>query len=237
MITTLNNSNAPQVTNPKDERAGLIAAIVVMAILFIILFFVTYKLLDPPPMDVVVKTETTLEELELKELVVEPGGGGSNSPTDASPSPIDARQVLTGKSESSTTQTGKPNGKGEGDSPFGQGGSSGRGTGGFGNDEGPFDDGNGDGTICDNKPTNLNSIINLLKNNVPVTKPTTANVTISIRPDGTVSAVKVTGLGGSEASVERKIKEIVAKSVCSKCNGKNRNSRTYTFSKIVLKQA
>lgn len=237
MIATLNNkSESPEVADPRDIRKGLISAAVVLAVLFIILFFFTYQKMDPPPMDVVVKTETTLEELELKELVVEPGGGGATSPTDASPSPADAQQVLTGKSSTSTTQTGKPNGTGNGDNPFGMGGFGGSGSGGFGNDEGPIEDGPGDGTICDNKPTNLNTIVNLLKNNVPVTKPTSANVTIKIKPDGSVSSVNVTGLGGAEASVERKIKEIVMKSQCSKCNGKNKNSRTYTFSKIVLKQ-
>jgi hypothetical protein len=237
MIATLNNkSESPEVADPRDIRKGLISAAVVLAVLFIILFFFTYQKMDPPPMDVVVKTETTLEELELKELVVEPGGGGATSPTDASPSPTDAQQVLTGKSSTSTTQTGKPNGNGEGDNPFGQGGFGGRGTGGFGNDDGPADDGKGDGTTCDNTPTNLNTIVNLLKNNVPVTKPTSANVTIKIKPDGSVSSVTVTGLGGAEASVERKIKEIVMKSQCSKCNGKNKNSRSYSFPKIVLKQ-
>lgn len=237
MIATLTNkSESPEVADPRDVRKGYIAAAIVLAILFIILFFFTYEKMDPPPMDVVVKTETTLEELELKELVVEPGGGGATSPTDASPSPTDVQQVLTGKSESSTTQTGKPNGTGEGDNPFGTGGFGGKGSGGFGNDDGSIDDGKGDGTTCDNTPTNLNTIINLLKNNVPVTKPTSANVTIKIKADGSVSSVSVSGLGGAEASVERKIKEIVSKSLCTKCNGKNKNSRSYTFPKIVLKQ-
>ena len=237
MIATLNNkSESPEVADPRDIRKGYIAAAVTLAILFIILFFFTYEKMDPPPMDVVVKTETTLEELELKELVVDPGGGGATSPTDASPSPTDSKQVLTGKSSTSTTQTGKPNGPGEGDNPFGTGGLGGTGTGGFGNDTGPNDNGEGDGTSCDNTPTNLNSIVNLLKNNVPVTKPTSATVSIKIKADGSVSSVSVTGLGGAEASVERKIKEIVMKSQCSKCNGKNKNSRIYTFSKIVLKQ-
>ena len=119
MIATLNNkSESPEVADPRDIRKGYIAAAVTLAILFIILFFFTYEKMDPPPMDVVVKTETTLEELELKELVVDPGGGGATSPTDASPSPTDAQQVLTGKSTTSTTQTGKPNGTGEGDNPF-----------------------------------------------------------------------------------------------------------------------
>jgi hypothetical protein len=237
MIATLNNkSESPEVADPRDIRKGYIAAALVLAILFIILFFFTYQKMDPPPMDVVVKTETTLEELDLKELVVEPGGGGATSPTDAAPSPTNLQQVLTGKSSTSTTQTGNPNGKGEGDNPFGKGGLGGTGTGGFGNDTGPNDNGEGDGTTCDSKPINYNSIVNLLENNVIVTKPTSATVTIKIKADGSVSSVTVTGLGGSEASVQKKIKEIVQKSQCTKCNGKNKNSRSYTFPKIVLKQ-
>lgn len=236
MIATLNSkTESPEVADPRDIRKGYIAAAVTLAILFIILFFFTYEKMDPPPMDIVVKTETTLEELELKELVVEPGSGGATSPTDASPSPTDAQQVLTGKSNTSTTQTGKPTGTGKGDNPFGQGVGE-KGSGGFGNDTGPSNYGQGDGTTCDNTPTNLNTIINLLKNNVPVTKPTSATVTIKIKADGSVSSANVTGLGAAEASVERKIKEIVMKSQCSKCNGKNKNLREYTFNKIVLKQ-
>jgi hypothetical protein len=143
---------------------------------------------------------------------------------------------LTGNSSTSTTQTGKPNGKGEGDNPFGKDGFGGKNTGLFGPATGPVDDGKGDGTTCSSTPTNLNSIINQLKNNVIVTKPTSATVTIKIKSDGSVSSVTVTGLGGAEASVERKIKEVISKSSCPPCNGKNKNSRSYTFSKIVLKQ-
>ena len=124
---------------------------------------------------------------------------------------------------------------GDGDNPFGNGGSGGRGTSGFLNEDGPEDDGKGDGTTCNNIPTNLNTIINLLKNNVPVTKPASVIVTISIRADGTVSSVKVSGLDNAEANVEQIIKKIVAKSQCMNCNGKNKNSRTYTFPKVMLK--
>ncbi|MBM3451933.1 MAG: hypothetical protein FJX84_02195 [Bacteroidetes bacterium] len=234
MIATLNSkTESPEVADPRDIRKGYIAAAVTLAILFIVLFFFTYEKLDPPPMDMVVKTETTLEELELKELVVEPGSGGATSPIDASPSPSDAQQVLTGKSNTSTTQTGKPYGTGKGDNPFGQGVGE-KGSSVFGRANGPDDQ--SDGTSCDNTPINLNTIINQLKKNVPVTKPTSATVTIKIKADGSVSSANVTGLGAAEASVERKIQEIVMKSQCTKCNGKNKNSRTYTFSKIVLKQ-
>lgn len=229
-------TETPEVADPKDVRAGIFAAIIAVLILMIVLFLYTFEMLDPPPADVVVKTETTLEEIELKELVVEPGGGGATSPTDASPSPTDAQQVLTGQSSTSTTQTGKPNGKGEGDNPFGKDGFGGRNTGIFGPATGPDDNNDGDGTTCSSTPTNLNSIINQLKNNVVVTKPTSATVTIKIKADGSVSSVSVSGLGGAEASVERKIKEVISKTTCTPCNGKNKNSRTYTFPKIVLKQ-
>jgi|APGre2960657404_1045060.scaffolds.fasta_scaffold35725_3 hypothetical protein len=237
MITAIQvKSEAPDVADPKDVRAGIAAAIIAILILFIILFLYTFEMLDPPPADVVVKTETTLEEIELKELVIEPGGGGSTSPTDAAPSPTDAQQVLTGNNSTSTTQTGKPNGTGTGDNPFGNGGFGGKGTGGFGPATGPDENNDGDGTTCSTTPTNLNSIINQLKNTVIVTKPTSATVTIKIKSDGSVSSVTVTGLGGSAASVEKKIKEVISKSTCTPCNGKNKNSRSYTFDKIVLKQ-
>jgi hypothetical protein len=238
MIATWNNkSDLPEVSNPKDIRLGIVAAAIVLLILFIILFFFTYKMMDPPPMDVIVKTETTLEELELKELVVEnPGGGGSDSPTDASPSPTDAQQVLTGQSSTSTTQTGKPDGDGEGDNPFGKGGFGGRETVGFGPATGPDNSDEGDGTTCDSRPINYSTIKNLLENNVPVTKPTSVIVTIKIKADGSVSSVSVSGIGGAEASVENRIKEIVKKSQCTKCNGKNKNSRSFTFPTIKLIQ-
>lgn len=125
------------------------------------------------------------------------------------------------------------------DNPFDRASSGVSRTNGFGNDFANgevIEGGEGDGTFCDNTPTNLNTIINLLKNNVPVTKPTIANVTIKIKADGSVSSIMVNGLGGAEESVARKIKEIAMKSQFTKCNGKNKNSRSYIFPKIVLKQ-
>lgn len=127
-----------------------------------------------------------------------------------------------------------PNEKGE--NPFGTRGFGGRGTGGFGPATGPDDNKDGDGTTCSSTPTNLNSIINQLENTVIVTKPTSAIVTIKIKADGSVNSVSISGLSGAQASVERKIKEVISKTTCTPCNGKNKNSRSYTFSKIVLKQ-
>jgi uncharacterized protein (TIGR02145 family) len=148
------------------------------------------------------------------------------------PQTIRKQQKTTNDKINDSSETGKPNVTGEGENPFRRGGFGGNGPSNFGS----VDNGEGDGTTCDNTPTNLNTIINLLKNNVPVTKPTSATVSIKIKADGSVSSVSVTGLGGAEASVERKIKEIVMKSQCTKCNGKNKNSRSYSFPKIVLKQ-
>jgi hypothetical protein len=119
---------------------------------------------------------------------------------------------------------------------FGNGGFGGSGTGGFGSEILIEEIGDEDGATCSSTPTNLNTILNLLKNNVFVTKPTSAIVTISIRPDGSVSAVKISGLGVSEAEISPKIKSIIAKTKCPPCNGKNKNSRTYTFPKIEFKE-
>ena len=56
--------------NPRDIKIGWISAIVTVILVLIIFFLVTYQIADPAPQDVLVNTETTLEELELKELKV-----------------------------------------------------------------------------------------------------------------------------------------------------------------------
>lgn len=123
---------------------------------------------------------------------------------------------------------------GEGENPFGDRGLGDKSMQGFGSVS--DNDDQGDGTICSCSPTNLNTIIALLKNNVIVTRPTSATVTIRIKADGSISSISISGLGGSDISVEKKIKEIISRTTFTPCNGKNRNSRSYTFLKIVLKQ-
>jgi hypothetical protein len=230
----MDNVNSLQVSNPKDEKISAVTTVVVLAIVFLLMFILHFQIKQEPIADQVVETQTYLDEIILQPS--SESGGGSSSSSDASPSQVEGQVLTEGERSTTVTQEGKPNGTDTGDNPFGTNGSGGRGTGGFGNDEGTLDNGKGDGTTCDNNPTNLNTIINLLKNNIPVKKPTSANVTISIRPDGTVSAVKVTGLGASEADISSQIKSIVAQTKCLPCNGKNKNSRSFTFAPIKLVQ-
>jgi hypothetical protein len=236
MIATLNNkSESPEVADPRDIRKGYIAAVVVLAILFIILFFFTYQKMDPPPMDVVVKTETTLEELDLKELVVEPGGGGATSPTDAAPSPTNLQQVLTGKSSTSTTQTGKPNGTGEGDNPFGKGGLGGGEKGGYAKDNGlPKDK----IPLCPEKPkpNNYESIKDDIEIALKSSKNGKATIKISYFANGKFKRIiSIDGLNASEAIILNKIKSYVQTSYCDPCDAENKDNRTFTFD-IKLKQ-
>jgi hypothetical protein len=142
------NISLPQVADPKDVQKGAIAAGVVVALLIIILFIITYQIADPPPQDIVVKTETTLDVLQLKNLKVESGsaGGGTSSNDPIKKPEQQIQKVITGKSEKSTEKTGqsnKTNGNNpnneastssQSDNPFGTGGSGG----GRGAGNGPF---------------------------------------------------------------------------------------------------
>lgn len=69
---------------PKDRKFGIVATGVTLLVLFIYLYFTTILMADPAPADIPpVVTETTIEQIELKNLVVETGGGGSaGSPSD-----------------------------------------------------------------------------------------------------------------------------------------------------------
>jgi hypothetical protein len=228
----MSKNSSLQVSNPKDEKISVVTTLIVMVIISLLWLIPIGGNIDVKIADPVVETQTYLDE-----IILEPSSsGGSSSSSDASPSMKEGQVITNGDRYSAVKTDGNPNGKGSGDSPFGGEGSGGSGSGGFGPATGPEGIGEGDGTICDNTPTNLNSIINLLINNVPVTQPTSVTITIKIKADGSISSVAVTGLGGAEASVQKKIKEIVSKSQCAKCNGKNKNSRSYTFPKIILKQ-
>lgn len=158
MSEKLNLLNS-QVADPRDIKIGWISAVVTVILVLLIFLLVTYQIADPLPQDVLVNTETTLEELELKELKVETGGAGGGTPTN---DPIDQpkeqlQQVLTGKTGQTTVKTGssnKTNGNNPnnqattsviGANPFGTGGAgngNGAGNGPFG---GPGDGEQGDG--------------------------------------------------------------------------------------------
>jgi len=157
MAKNLNILNS-RVADPKDIKIGWISAVITVVLILILFFLITYEIADPPPQDVLVNTETTLEELELKKLKVETGGAGGGTPSD---DPLDkpkeqVQQVLTSDNGKTTVKTGssnKTNGENpnntpstsvQGNNPFGTGGS------GNGNSSGngPFG-GPGDGEIGD----------------------------------------------------------------------------------------
>lgn len=177
------------VVNELDKRKGIIAAFVVMTLLFLYLYFTEILMADPPPRDIPVKTETTIDEIELKNLVVETGGQGggepSNDPVVKEPQP-QTQQVLTKpKNPKTQTNTGQstnntaPNSSNTSsttqasNNPFsdgGSGGGKGGGTGGkFGDDagtggEGPGGNGNGNGRVRQN-----NVSLDHIETNVDVT--------------------------------------------------------------------
>jgi hypothetical protein len=170
--------NSRPLVNPLDKRNGIIASFAVLLLLFLYLYLTKIVMADPSPSDIPpVKTETTLEQLELEKLVVETGGSGSGTPSDdpiAEPRPQTQRvltqrsnpktQSTTGQSRhntapnsNETSSSTKPS-----DNPFGTGGDgggkgSGSGSGPFGNDrgndgDGPGGNGSGKGRIRLNDP-------------------------------------------------------------------------------------
>ncbi|MCE2711010.1 MAG: hypothetical protein LW688_00535 [Cryomorphaceae bacterium] len=151
------------IVRESDRNAGIIASAVTMLILFLYLYFTTIFMADPPPRDIPVKTETTIDQLELKDLIVEnPGGQGGGTPSN---DPLDepkpqTQQVLTKpKNPRTQTTTGQSTNDNnpfsnnpsssiqQSNNPFGDGGSGGgRGGGrggGFGSDEGNHGTGRG----------------------------------------------------------------------------------------------
>jgi len=92
----------------KDKKQGLITAVSTLIAIFLFLYLKTVDMADPAPVDIPVSAETTIEELELKELVVEPAGGGSEGgqPSDApvSEPKLQTQKVLTQTKKSNDTQ-------------------------------------------------------------------------------------------------------------------------------------
>lgn len=155
------------VFNKKDEQIGIIASAVFLLIAFLILILLTYQVADPAPEPYTVPAMTSLENLEIKDLKVDMGGGSQGTPSDdpVSPPKPQTQQVLTKKDNPDTkVNSGKgsantsPNSQNEAtnskksDDPFGSGGSSesGPGSGVFGKDNagpaGKGPGGLGDGT-------------------------------------------------------------------------------------------
>jgi hypothetical protein len=90
----------------KDKKQGLITSISTLIAIFLFLYLKTVEMADPAPVDIPVTAETTIEELELKELVVEPAGGGGSEGGQPSDAPISEPKLQTQKV---LTQTKKAN--------------------------------------------------------------------------------------------------------------------------------
>ncbi len=146
-----NTISTPQVADPKDIKKGVISALASIFVLMILLFFITYQIADPPAQDVIVTAEAVIDEIVLKDLKLESGsiGGGSPSNDRIDKPKEQIQEVITGKSERTSTKTGKSNKTNGNDAsneasttvqnsdPFGSGGSGGKNGAGNGPFSGP----------------------------------------------------------------------------------------------------
>jgi hypothetical protein len=166
-----------QISDKKDEQIAWISAAVLLVILFVILWMVTFEMADPPPKDFVMKAETIMEEIDLKNLKVDAGNAGSGSPTDdpvTEPKPQQQQILATNKPARTTTHSGQSSNTNsqtasnntsstttQSNNPFGTGGNNGTtgsGTSPFGNDtgtggNGPGGPGSGEGRTRLNDPS------------------------------------------------------------------------------------
>ncbi|MCT4561820.1 MAG: hypothetical protein N4A41_10630 [Crocinitomicaceae bacterium] len=155
------------IANKKDEQIGIIAAVVFVFLILLVLFVMTYEIADPPPQPYQVPSTMSLENIEIKNLSVQVGGGSQGTPSNdpVSPPKPQTQEILTKKENPDTkVNTGKgasntaPNSQNEATSskpspdPFGSGGSSteGTGAGAFGKDVAGVS-GTGTGGISDGK--------------------------------------------------------------------------------------
>lgn len=101
------------IVNPLDRRNAVIASAVTLLLLFLYLIFSTIEMADPAPSDIEpIKTETTLQEIELKEYVVETESGGSRKGGSGTDDPISknleqTQQILTSDKGRTTVSSGK----------------------------------------------------------------------------------------------------------------------------------
>ena len=150
----------------RDERIGIVAAILFLGMIITMLLLITYQIADPPPVPFVQPAATELEQLEIENLKVEVGGGSQGSPSDdpvTEPKQVTEKVLTkkenpvtktpTGEASSSNTQNSKntPANTEKSTNPFGTGGSSdsGTGTSAFGQDAGAA--GSGPGGVGDGK--------------------------------------------------------------------------------------
>lgn len=98
----------------EDRNIGILVAAGIIGLIFLLFFILSYSIPDPPIQEVPLEVETGLEEIDLKDYVVEvgQGGGGSGTPTEA---PVtnhvvqQTEEVLTSKSSTTPVPTGKSN--------------------------------------------------------------------------------------------------------------------------------
>jgi hypothetical protein len=101
------------IVNPNDRRNAIIASAVTLLLLFLYLIFSTIEMADPAPSDIEpIKTETTLQEIELKDYVIETESGGSRKGGSGTDDPVSnqleqTQQVLTSENGRTTVNSGK----------------------------------------------------------------------------------------------------------------------------------
>lgn len=165
------------ISDKKDEQIAWISAAVLLVLLFVIFWMITFEMADPPPKDFVMKAETIMEEIDLKNLKVDMGNAGSGSPTDdpvTEPKPQQEQILAANKPSKTTTHSGHSTNTNsqttstntsstttQSNNPFGSGGNNGTqgsGTSPFGNDtgtggNGPGGPGSGEGRTRLNDPS------------------------------------------------------------------------------------
>ncbi len=136
----------PPIVDTIDKRKGIIAALVLMLILFIYLMLTSFEKADPPPQDIPLKVAEPLDETIIEEFTIAGGSGGGEANTDpVSPPKPQTEQVITKTNSDTEINSGKgsttnsPNSNNEGttsqqsNNPFASGGQ------GTGNDGGKGD--------------------------------------------------------------------------------------------------
>lgn len=210
---------------PRDKKIGIIATGVMLLLLFLYLFFTSIMMADPAPSDIPpLVTETTIEQLELDNLVVETGGGGSaGSPSD---DPVDQPKLQTEKVlvKNTPTKTHTTSGQStnntapksnnpsssvvKSNDPFGSGGINGQNGPGkkgntFGTADGP--DGTGPGTGSGAGRTRLNDVS---INDIESDRDEIVYLKLTIDENGNV--VSVTTLSKTTTTDQRIINQVKA---------------------------
>ena len=99
-----------QISNPKDDMAGAICAILFILGLYLILISFEYKIADPPPTRQTVKSKIPLTKEEIKQFeIVETndGGGGSSAKDPVNKPDNQAEEIITGKKENKRPKSDK----------------------------------------------------------------------------------------------------------------------------------